>query len=49
MIGTRHPPLLVAWAAVVVVGLGWGLGSYPLMDQDEGRNGEVARQVIVFD
>jgi len=45
MIGDRHPPLLVAWALVVVVGLGWGLGSYPLMDQDEGRNGEVAREM----
>jgi len=45
MIGNRHPPLLVAWAVVVVVGLGWGLGSYPLMDQDEGRNGEVAREM----
>ena len=45
MIGNRHPPLLVAWALVVVVGLGWGLGSYPLMDQDEGRNGEVAREM----
>jgi 4-amino-4-deoxy-L-arabinose transferase-like glycosyltransferase len=45
MIGNRHPPLLIAWALVVVVGLGWGLGSYPLMDQDEGRNGEVAREM----
>lgn len=45
MIGNRHPPFLVAWALVVVVGLGWGLGSYPLIDQDEGRNGEVAREM----
>ncbi len=45
MIGNRHPPLLVAWALIVVAGLGWGLGSYPLMDQDEGRNGEVAREM----
>jgi 4-amino-4-deoxy-L-arabinose transferase-like glycosyltransferase len=45
MIGNRHPPLLVAWALVVVAGLSWGLGSYPLMDQDEGRNGEVAREM----
>ncbi len=45
MIGDRHPPLLVAWVLVVVIGLGWGLGSYALIDQDEGRNGEVAREM----
>ncbi len=45
MIGDRHPPLLVAWALVVVIGLGWGLGSTPLVDQDEGRNAEVAREM----
>ncbi len=45
MIGDRHPPLLVAWALVVVIGLGWGLGSTALVDQDEGRNGEVAREM----
>ena len=45
MIGDRHPPLLVAWAVVVVIGLSWGLGSYALVDQDEGRNGEVAREM----
>ncbi len=45
MTGNRHPPLLVAWAVVVVVGLGWGLGSYALVDQDEGRNAEVAREM----
>jgi len=45
MNGRRHPPLLVGWALVAVVGLSWGLGSYPLVDQDEGRNGEVAREM----
>jgi 4-amino-4-deoxy-L-arabinose transferase-like glycosyltransferase len=45
MTGNRHPPLLVAWALVVVVGFGWGLGSYALVDQDEGRNAEVAREM----
>jgi 4-amino-4-deoxy-L-arabinose transferase-like glycosyltransferase len=30
---------------VVAVALSWGLGSYPLMDQDEGRNAEVAREM----
>jgi 4-amino-4-deoxy-L-arabinose transferase-like glycosyltransferase len=43
--GDRHPPLLVAWALVAVVALTWGLGSYPVMDQDEGRNAEVAREM----
>ena len=47
MIGDRHPPLLVAWALIVVLGLGWGIGSYALIDQDEGRNGEVAREMAV--
>ena len=37
MIGDRHPPLLVAWALVAVVGLGWGLGRYPLIDRPEAR------------
>jgi len=45
MIGDRHPPVLVAWSLIVVIGLGWGLGSYALIDQDEGRNGEVAREM----
>jgi 4-amino-4-deoxy-L-arabinose transferase-like glycosyltransferase len=45
MIGDRHPPLLVAWALVVVIGLGWGLGNTALVDQDEGRNAEVAREM----
>lgn len=37
------------WAVlgwVVLVGaLAWGLGSYPLLDPDEGRNSEVAREM----
>ena len=45
MTDDRHPPVLVAWAVVVVVGLAWGLGGYALMDQDEGRNAEVAREM----
>jgi 4-amino-4-deoxy-L-arabinose transferase-like glycosyltransferase len=45
MSADRHPPLLVAWALVIVICLGWGLGSTPLGDQDEGRNGEVAREM----
>lgn len=45
----RHPPLLVVWALVAVVAIGWALGSAPLMDQDEGRNGEVAREMAATD
>jgi 4-amino-4-deoxy-L-arabinose transferase-like glycosyltransferase len=41
----RHPPVLIAWALATVIGLGWGLGTAPLGDQDEGRNGEVAREM----
>jgi len=41
----RQPTLLVAWSLLVVIGLGWGLGTAPLGDQDEGRNGEVAREM----
>jgi 4-amino-4-deoxy-L-arabinose transferase-like glycosyltransferase len=45
MNANRHPPFLIVWALLVVVGLGWGLGTAPLGDQDEGRNGEVAREM----
>ena len=45
MSADRHPPLLIVWALLLVVGLGWGLGTAPLGDQDEGRNGEVAREM----
>jgi 4-amino-4-deoxy-L-arabinose transferase-like glycosyltransferase len=37
-------PLLVLAA---VVALGWNLGGYPLLDPDEGRNAEVAREMAV--
>ncbi len=30
---------------LLVGALGWGLGSYALLDPDEGRNGEVAREM----
>src|SRR6184192_1037873 len=35
-------PLLLLLAAVA---LGWNLGRYPLLDPDEGRNAEVAREM----
>ncbi len=35
---------VVAWL-LLVAALAWGLGSYPLLDPDEGRNSEVAREM----
>jgi 4-amino-4-deoxy-L-arabinose transferase-like glycosyltransferase len=36
---------ILPWVALIVV-LAWGLGAYPLLDPDEGRNGEVAREMM---
>ena len=36
---------LIAAIVVVVFGLGFRIGSYPLMDPDEGRNAEIAREM----
>jgi len=41
----RDTGLLVIWAVVVVVALFIHIGDYPLYDADEGRNGEVAREM----
>ena len=49
MNANRPPSLLIVWALLLVVGLGWGLGTAPLGDQDEGRNGEVAREMAESD
>ena len=38
-------PLLKLWLAVGVIALAIQLGSVPLMDADEGRNAEVAREM----
>jgi 4-amino-4-deoxy-L-arabinose transferase-like glycosyltransferase len=38
-------PLLKFWLAVVVVALAIHLGGFPLLDPDEGRNAEVAREM----
>lgn len=40
-----RPHLLKFWLAVGVVALAMHLGSVPLMDADEGRNAEVAREM----
>jgi 4-amino-4-deoxy-L-arabinose transferase-like glycosyltransferase len=37
--------LLKFWLAVVVIALGVQLGGFPLLDADEGRNAEVAREM----
>jgi 4-amino-4-deoxy-L-arabinose transferase-like glycosyltransferase len=39
------PPITFATALLVTVALSFGLGSFPLMDPDEGRNAEVAREM----
>jgi len=36
---------LTVWAVVAAVALCVGLGAYPLIDADEGRNGEVGREM----
>lgn len=33
-------------AASVLIALFWGLGSYPLLQPDEGRNAEIAREML---
>jgi 4-amino-4-deoxy-L-arabinose transferase-like glycosyltransferase len=38
------PVRAVLWALLVAL-LAWGLGFYPLLDPDEGRNSEVAREM----
>jgi 4-amino-4-deoxy-L-arabinose transferase-like glycosyltransferase len=37
--------LLPLWAIVVAIALSMHIGSYPLYDADEGRNGEVGREM----
>src|SRR5207237_10066408 len=37
--------LLAAWLLLIIVMLFIHLGGYPLLDADEGRNGEVAREM----
>src|SRR6266852_3638 len=37
--------LLSLWCMVAAIAIGWQLGGYPLLDADEGRNGEVGREM----
>jgi 4-amino-4-deoxy-L-arabinose transferase-like glycosyltransferase len=41
----RRAIWLVVWAVVVVLALGYGIGGYGLIEPDEGRNAEVAREM----
>jgi len=40
---------LVVWLLVVVLSVGYGLGGYGLIEPDEGRNAEVAREMAASD
>jgi 4-amino-4-deoxy-L-arabinose transferase-like glycosyltransferase len=39
------PRAWIAVAALVLVALGWNLGGYPLIEPDEGRNVQIAREM----
>ena len=43
----RHRPALLVLLGVALVALGWNLGGHRLLDPDEGRNAEVAREMMV--
>jgi len=43
--GGRSYLVPVLWVLVVVATVVWLIGAYPLMDPDEGRNAEVAREM----
>jgi 4-amino-4-deoxy-L-arabinose transferase-like glycosyltransferase len=45
---TAAVPAFVALATILalVAAVSWGLGGYPLLDPDEGRNAEVAREMM---
>jgi 4-amino-4-deoxy-L-arabinose transferase-like glycosyltransferase len=41
----NRPGIVASWFVLLVVSMGAWLGSYPLMQPDEGRNAEVAREM----
>jgi len=45
-LATRVPILALAAIIALVAAVSWGLGGYPLLDPDEGRNAEVAREMM---
>jgi 4-amino-4-deoxy-L-arabinose transferase-like glycosyltransferase len=44
---SRRLRWLAAWVAIAVIGLTYGIGSYGLIEPDEGRNAEVAREMAI--
>jgi len=44
--GKALSALLLAWCGLLLAGLAFQLGGYPLLDPDEGRNAEVAREMV---
>lgn len=44
-VSARERSLLNAWAVVAAIAISIQLGGYPLLDADEGRNGEVGREM----
>ena len=47
-VGTfRERRWLAIWVAIIVLGLAYGIGNYGLIEPDEGRNAEVAREMAV--
>ncbi len=45
MVSNRERTLFAIWAVVAALAIGVQLGGYPLLDADEGRNGEVGREM----
>jgi 4-amino-4-deoxy-L-arabinose transferase-like glycosyltransferase len=44
-VGGFSKPALVIWLMIVVLTVGYGIGGYGLIEPDEGRNAEVAREM----
>ncbi len=44
-VSARERVLLTAWAVIAAMAISIHLGGYPLLDADEGRNGEVGREM----
>ena len=42
----RSAALPALWLLLVLAGLAYGLGAYPFFEPDEGRNAEVAREMV---
>jgi 4-amino-4-deoxy-L-arabinose transferase-like glycosyltransferase len=43
--GSFSSPALIIWLMIVVMTVGYGIGGYGLIEPDEGRNAEVAREM----